>query len=226
MRSPLKAATSGYWSFDSRTWDDLLADEEFRGHLGEMTDWLASVLPEGGEVADLGCGTGNYALALGGKGYRVLGLDFARGALARAEEKRSRLGVDWVRFEEADLTKPLPMADGSVDGALAMYVVQVVGNPAPFFEEVARVVRPSGHLLLEAPGPGFRSRLGGVKAPFSHRLFFLVKQLLMAVDLRIGLIQFRSAAELGSMLEAAGFDVVEDRSDGGVVALLARRAPA
>src|SRR5437899_1047327 len=99
-RSLLSSIERAYWGFDSRTWDDLLGDDHFLVHLDDVTGWLAAVLPDGGQVVDLGCGTGNYALALAKRGYRVLGLDFAPGALARAEQKRARLGLEGARFEE------------------------------------------------------------------------------------------------------------------------------
>ena len=73
---------------------------------------LTEMLPPAGRVLDLGCGTGEDALFLAGRGYRVLGLDPAPARIEAAREKarRSGLPADRLRFEVAaaeEVGKPL-----------------------------------------------------------------------------------------------------------------------
>lgn len=54
-----------------------------------------------GDVLDAGCGTGENALYLAARGHRVVGVDVAPTAIARARDKARERGLD-VTFAEAD----------------------------------------------------------------------------------------------------------------------------
>lgn len=54
-------------------------------------------------VLDIGCGSGEIAAWLAGQGYEVVGIDFSRAAIARAQ--REHREVEGVTFEEADITR-------------------------------------------------------------------------------------------------------------------------
>jgi ubiquinone/menaquinone biosynthesis C-methylase UbiE len=49
-----------------------------------VVEEFAGPLPPGGTVADLGCGTGQHAVALGLRGVNVIAVDYAPAILARA----------------------------------------------------------------------------------------------------------------------------------------------
>jgi SAM-dependent methyltransferase len=95
-----------------------------------------------GVALDAACGTGRHAAYLAGLGHTVIGVDSSPGMLACAREK-----VPQGEFIEGDL-RELPLADDSVD--LVVCAIALVHMPAldgPF-AELARVLRPGGHLVV------------------------------------------------------------------------------
>jgi malonyl-CoA O-methyltransferase len=115
------------------------------------------------DVLDAGTGTGRHALRLAARGARVVAIDFSDQMLAKARAKR---GADLVRFENHDLTRPLPYADASFDRVLSALVLEHVPDVAGFLRELGRVTRPDGSLVVTAMHPAMFLR--GVSARFRH----------------------------------------------------------
>lgn len=112
----------------------------------QVCDLLLRVLPQAAvNVLDIGCGEGYYthavANSLQARGQaNVYGLDVAKIAV-RAGAKRYRN----VEFCVASSHR-LPFSDNQFDAVLRIY--------APCkTEELARVIRPQGHVLTVTPGP-------------------------------------------------------------------------
>src|SRR6266496_162516 len=73
-----------------------------------------------GAVLDAGCGLGENAIFLAGRGYQVTGVDGSRTALRRARERAEARGVE-VEFVHADVTTfdgIEPRFDAVLDSAL------------------------------------------------------------------------------------------------------------
>ena len=95
-----------------------------------------------GTLADIGCGTGDLWRAAAGGFARCIGIDAVR---------YDGLPAD-VDFRVADLdTTGLPMADGSVDVAAAVEVVEHLDNPRALVRELVRVVRRGGWIVVSTP---------------------------------------------------------------------------
>ena len=107
---------------------------------------------DGGRVLDVGCGTGGAARALAarfpGVGS-VIGLDKSETMVAEARA-RTGAGDGRVEFRVAD-AHDLPFPDASFDVAYALRVFEIVGEPRRALEEMARVLRPGGHLVVNGP---------------------------------------------------------------------------
>jgi len=111
-------------------------------------------LAAGAVVADLGAGTGYFALPVArqlaelGDGA-VLALDVEPRMLellaGRAAE--AELG-ELVRTVEVPGSGPLPLADGSVDRVLLANVAHELPDRAATFAELGRILRPGGFLLI------------------------------------------------------------------------------
>lgn len=105
----------------------------------------------GAALLDLGCGTGEDVLALAdlvAPGGRVLGVD--RSATMIAEARLRAGGRAGVEFAEADALR-LPIPDATLDGARAERVLLHVGEPAGVIDEMLRVLRPGGRIVLAEP---------------------------------------------------------------------------
>jgi ubiquinone/menaquinone biosynthesis C-methylase UbiE len=145
------AAASSYDTFCSTPMGKYVDGTE-RGMLLELLQPRA-----GEEIADLGCGTGLYAVTLAELGCKVTGIDISQGMLDLARAK-ARPGLD-LRFLQGDLSR-LPRADARFDAALMQVTLEFVADPAAVLSEAMRVLRPGGRLvvgLIHGPGPWARS---------------------------------------------------------------------
>ncbi|MEV4175736.1 methyltransferase domain-containing protein [Nonomuraea sp. NPDC049709] len=115
---------------------------------------ILSALPAG-RALDAACGTGRHAAFLAGLGHEVVGVDSSPEMLALARAK-----VPDGEFHEADLRR-LPVGSAGFDVvvcALALTHLPALGPP---LAELARAVRPGGHVVLSDIHP-LSLYLGGV----------------------------------------------------------------
>ena len=100
------------------------------------------VMPELASIADIGCGTGEFAriAAAARPGWRITGIDFAQ---AMARQAAARCAYTLVANATA-----LPLADASIDGAVSSLCMQWVEDKAAMLAEIRRVLRPDGVAVL------------------------------------------------------------------------------
>ena len=95
-----------------------------------------------GDALDAACGTGRYAAHLASLGHRVVGVDSSPDMLAVAARR-----VPQADLREGDLTA-LPLEDGAVDVVVCALALAHVPDLGPALAELARVLRPGGHLVI------------------------------------------------------------------------------
>ena len=102
-------------------------------------------------VLDAGCGTGRMSAHLAARGCRVEGVDLSPGMVAMARRDHPNLSFD------VGSLAGLPCAEGEFAGVMLWY--SIIHTPpqghAAIFAEVARVLRPGGHVVV-----GFQSGEG------------------------------------------------------------------
>ncbi len=100
---------------------------------------------------EIGVGTGRIALPLAELGYDVTGVDISLEMLARLHEKLAASAAGGrplrVRVEEAD-AHDLPFQDGDFDAAIAVHVFHLMADARRAVQELFRVLRPGGCLLI------------------------------------------------------------------------------
>lgn len=104
---------------------------------------------EGRRVLDAGCGSGPLFADLRARGAQVSGFDASPAMLELA---RQRLGAD-ADLTVADLSRPLPYADGAFDDVVCSLVLHYLQDWSAPLSELRRIVRPGGRLLLSVNHP-------------------------------------------------------------------------
>jgi SAM-dependent methyltransferase len=94
----------------------------------------------GRRLADLGGGTGNYALALKGRGWEPVVVDRSPHMLAQAVAK----GLLAVQADAVHL----PLCDAQFSAVTMVSMLHHVGNQTAALAEARRILRPGGHLAL------------------------------------------------------------------------------
>jgi ubiquinone biosynthesis O-methyltransferase len=122
-------------------------------NIGTITDHLeqALILELAGNVAglrvlDIGCGDGELTLRLWERGAQITGID-ASPEMIEAARARAKNRQAPVAFEVA-AAEQLPFESERFDVVVAITILCFVPNAAPVFREIARVLRPSGRLVI------------------------------------------------------------------------------
>lgn len=121
--------------------------------LGRTTDALEKnlILDLIGDVAgktvlDVGCGDGALAVELWKRGAKVTGVDATPSMIEAARKRAARQSAD-IAFEVAT-AQSLPFPPDAFDAVVAVTVLCFIEEGDPVFREVARVLRPSGRLVI------------------------------------------------------------------------------
>src|SRR5450755_1086636 len=104
----------------------------------------------GRTVLDAGAGTGAVSMALAARGARPVAMDLSCDMLAWDARARPPCAVADIRA--------LPVAAGSVDDAVAAFVLNHLTAPAAGLAELVRVTRPRGGVLAAVFSNASRSQ--------------------------------------------------------------------
>jgi ArsR family transcriptional regulator len=135
---------------DARTFFDRIAGDwdligsDFTRGTGRL-EVLGCLVPAQLVVADVGCGTGYLARALGRRVRKVVCVDTSPAMLERAREKLAGLSAE-VDLRVGSM-ESLPIADGEVDAACAHMVLHHLADVREGLSELARVTRPGGRVV-------------------------------------------------------------------------------
>lgn len=145
------------WEAHAEWWQREFTDGVDPEYTEQILPLIAQHLPRGGRLLDVGCGEGQVArLAAELHDMDVVGIDPAMSQVSVATERGG--GPRYLQGSAADV----PIADASVDAAVACLVFEHIEALDAALGEVARVLRPGGrflfllnHPLLQTPGSGW-----------------------------------------------------------------------
>jgi SAM-dependent methyltransferase len=99
----------------------------------------------GADVLEAGCGEGYGADLIADVAHRVIAVDYDESAVAHVRTRYPRVNV-----MQANLAQ-LPLPDSSVDIVVNFQVIEHLWDQTQFVVECARVLRPSGLLMMSTP---------------------------------------------------------------------------
>lgn len=147
--------------------------------------FLSRRVPPGGRILDVGCGRGVVLSALADRGFEVHGFEQSEAAV-QGVDPRAKIRV-------ADCLADAAYPDASFDQVLLWHVLEHLADPAGTLEEIRRILRPGGHLVVAVPN------FGSLQARWAGPAWF-------HLDPPRHLYHFTPAA-LGQMLSRCGFDI-------------------
>ncbi len=185
---------------------------------------LAEPIASDAACLDIGCGAGRLLRDLAPRAGSVVGVDAFAAMLTRARERAEQLGLGNVSFVEASASK-LPFPDESFDRIVLANLLFYLPDPVMALREAARLLRPSGTIVLLEPSTRLtRPRVEALAAARGLR-YFAAQSLFAWCD----------AAELGrrydetrfhNELAEAGLSArkLEERLDGMVLLAVVEKA--
>ena len=173
-------------------------DDRYDGHRGRsyhrhISDHVMSVLPKGGFLLDLGCGTGLFVERYIQEGGQAVGLDISPGMVRHG---RQRCPVSGFCVGTADV---LPFRDGTFDALASLLAFSYVPDPEAMLEESYRVLKPGGRIAI---------------CTLSRTVFTSIVPVIYQVGEKVGLKKvgvgdfnerYYTNGEIACLLEDAGF---------------------
>jgi SAM-dependent methyltransferase len=131
----------------SSSWLAVLRFEKERLQVRDYDDTrglLKKLHPKNGKLIEIGSGMGFLLQTFRNDGWEVLGVEPDRGACNYAKEYLHVPAVCGL-LNDADIP------DGACDVVLMMHVIEHVPDPLGLLQEIYRVLKPGGHLVMETP---------------------------------------------------------------------------
>jgi phosphatidylethanolamine/phosphatidyl-N-methylethanolamine N-methyltransferase len=125
-----------------------------------------------GKVLEVGVGTG-ISLSYYRREHEIHGIDISPDMLARAQKRVNKRKLTHVSNLSIMDAREMDYDDGSFDAVVAAYVMSVVPEPQRVIQEIERVCKPGGDVVIVnhfAAEKGFRRNFEAMLAPLSNKL--------------------------------------------------------
>jgi len=140
--------------YDSDT--DSLQEASFRARCDAAVRTVLQVLPEGGRVLDLGCGSAPVLSQLRKRGARCTGLEYSEDMLRHARARLLSMQLDEGDLHRGDCRKT-QFESASFDVVVCLGVISYVEDYAVVLSEIKRILKPGGYALVS-----FRNRFNPI----------------------------------------------------------------
>jgi SAM-dependent methyltransferase len=206
-------ASATYWT-ELYQREDLYATIH-RQRRGVVLALLAKLaLPPESRILEIGCGSGTTTVALAQRGYHVDAVDTVNAMLDLTRQLAVDTGVGDRVMTGSEDVHDLAFPDNVFELAVAMGVVPYLHSPAKAVQEMARVLRPGGYLIVNADN---RWRLNYVLDPRRFPAFAAFRWKLRDAMEGFGLLKplprprarMHSIKEFDALLSVVGLEKLE-----------------
>ncbi len=121
---------------------------------------LRELVPEGGDVLDYGCGTGEIGAAIAALGYRVEACDSAPRMIEQAEALHASSGVTFTLIDVTAGAEVSMPQGRRYDAIICSSVLEYLHDPAAALAALSRALKPGGWLLATVPDAEHPARRG------------------------------------------------------------------
>jgi 2-polyprenyl-3-methyl-5-hydroxy-6-metoxy-1,4-benzoquinol methylase len=120
---------------------------------------------EGKFVVDCGCGEGYGSKVVSSVAERVIGVDVSRKTIARAMEKYRQPNL---AYQVANVDTHIPVESGTVDVVICLQVIEHLRQPKGLLQEIHRILRKGGKLIISTPNKNTFSPTGRELDPYHY----------------------------------------------------------
>jgi 2-polyprenyl-3-methyl-5-hydroxy-6-metoxy-1,4-benzoquinol methylase len=169
------------------------------GQLSRRLKIMTNFVDKNQKILDLGCGTGDFIKLLIKKNREVEGIDISKKAVKIGQKKGLKIKV-------ADLHQSFPYNKNTFDTITAGEIIEHIYDTDFFLEEIKRILKPNGFLILSTPNI----------ATFGRRLMLLfgINPLIeTSLDQASGHIRYFTKKSLEDLLKKHSFKIIKFTSD-------------
>lgn len=152
---------------DAVNWHDRIAEQfdagyqrsaAFRERARLWDEAIAAAVRQGMDVLDAGCGAGIFSAVAAQRGARVDAIDGSPQMVRLATERAAAAGLHSIKVSVGMLDSLSGYASGSYDVIICSSVLEYVEDYRAELRNFARLLRPTGRLLVSMPNRSSRYR--------------------------------------------------------------------
>lgn len=143
-----------------------------------VSRWLQTSHGDRESICDIGCANGFYTHKLAKQGFNALGIDSDNEAICLAHRHRSGKRTEFMIGD----AQRLPLQSASLDKVILVSVLEHIINDEQALEEITRVLKPGGCLVMSVDSLSHETVAGDFKE--RHRRRYLVERYYTLPDLR------------------------------------------
>lgn len=147
-----------FWNLHSLSWDEYLLATGYRQEIEAVADHIGRLQKNSvRSVLDMGCGTGNFSLALCRRGFSVTGVDSASLMLFKARRKagKENLRANFILGDYQRTIKSFPARNFST--VIAMHSLSASVCNSSLYLHIKNVLTPDGRLYVLLKDDGLTS---------------------------------------------------------------------